>query len=38
MNLLASVAVLFALLQAPPPPSIPATFTGIYRGMESGRA
>jgi hypothetical protein len=35
MNLLVSVAVLFALLQAPP--SIPATFTGIYRGMESGR-
>jgi hypothetical protein len=35
MNLLASVAVLFALLQAPP--SVPATFTGVYRGMESGR-
>ena len=35
MNLLVSVAVLFALLQAPP--SVPATFTGVYRGMESGR-
>jgi hypothetical protein len=33
MNLLASVAVLFALLQAP---SVPATFTGVYRGVESG--
>jgi len=46
MNLLASIAVLFALLQAPPsafsqapqvPVSVPATFNGIYRGMESGR-
>jgi len=38
MNLLASVAVLFALLQtAPSGPSVPATFTGVYRGMESGR-
>jgi hypothetical protein len=35
MNLLASVAVFFALLQVPPP-SIPATFSGIYRGIESG--
>jgi hypothetical protein len=35
MNLLASMAVLFALLQVPPH-SIPATFTGIYRGIESG--
>jgi hypothetical protein len=34
MNLLAFVAVLFALLQAPP--SVPATFTGVYRGVESG--
>ena len=33
MNLLASVAVLFALLQVP---SAPATFTGVYRGVESG--
>ena len=33
MNLLVSVAVLFALLQVP---SVPATFTGIYRGVESG--
>ena len=37
MNLLASVAVLFALMQAPSVPSAPATFTGVYRGMESGR-
>jgi hypothetical protein len=38
MNLLASVAVLFALLQASPSvPSVPATFTGVYRGVESGR-
>ena len=37
MNLLASVAVLFALLQAPSVPSAPATFAGVYRGMESGR-
>jgi len=38
MNFLASIAVFFALLQVPPPsPSIPATFTGVYRGMESGR-
>jgi len=38
MNLLASIAVLFALLQAPQVPvSIPATFSGIYRGIESGR-
>jgi hypothetical protein len=37
MNLLASVAVLFALLQSPSVPSVPATFTGVYRGMESGR-
>ena len=36
MSLFASVAVLFALLQATPPP-IPATFAGIYRGTESGR-
>jgi hypothetical protein len=36
MNLLASIAVIFALLQVAPP-SIPATFTGIYRGVESGR-
>ena len=35
MNLLASLAVFFALLQAPP--SVPATFTGVYRGLESGR-
>jgi hypothetical protein len=33
MNLLVSVAVLFALLQIP---SAPATFTGVYRGVESG--
>lgn len=33
MNLLASFAVLLALLQSPPP----ATFTGVFRGMESGR-
>lgn len=33
MNLLVSVAVLLALLQVP---SVPATFTGVYRGMESG--
>jgi hypothetical protein len=33
MNLLASIAVLFALLQVP---SVPATFTGVYRGLESG--
>ena len=33
MNLLVSVAVLFALLQVP---SVPATFTGVYRGLESG--
>jgi hypothetical protein len=35
MSLLASMAVLFALLQVPPP-SIPATFNGVYRGIESG--
>src|SRR5580704_17620857 len=35
MNLLASIAVLLALLQAPP--SVPATFNGVYRGVESGR-
>jgi hypothetical protein len=35
MNLLISTAILFALLQAPP--SVPATFTGVYRGVESGR-
>ena len=35
MNLVASIAVLFALLQIPP--SVPATFSGIYRGIESGR-
>jgi hypothetical protein len=35
MNLLAPLAVLFALLQLPP--SIPATFEGVYRGTESGR-
>jgi hypothetical protein len=35
MNLLASIAVLtFALLQAPKP--VPATFTGVFRGIESG--
>lgn len=34
MNLLVSVAVLFALMQVP---TVPATFTGVYRGMESGR-
>lgn len=33
MNLLVSLAVLFALLQVP---SAPATFTGVYRGVESG--
>jgi hypothetical protein len=38
MNILASIAVLFALLQSPQvPKSVPATFNGIYRGMESGR-
>ena len=35
MTLLASIAVVFALLQAPPP--VAATFTGLYRGIESGR-
>lgn len=35
MNLLASFAIFFALLQAPP--TVPATFTGVYRGAESGR-
>ena len=33
MNLLVTFAALFALLQAPPP----ATFTGLFRGVESGR-
>lgn len=33
MNLLVSVAVLFALMQVP---TVPATFTGVYRGLESG--
>jgi hypothetical protein len=39
MNLPASIAVLFALgFQAtPPPPAIPATFDGVFRGVESGR-
>jgi hypothetical protein len=37
MNLLASVAILALLLQSPPIPSIPATFTGVFRGTESGR-
>ena len=36
MNLLASIAVLALLLQVPPP-SIPATFSGIFRGTETGR-
>jgi hypothetical protein len=36
MNLLASIAVAFALLQVAPPP-VPATFTGVFRGVESGR-
>jgi hypothetical protein len=36
MNLLASLTVLFTLLQVPPPPP-PATFLGVYKGMESGR-
>ena len=36
MNFLASIAVLFALLQVQPP-SVPATFVGVYRGVESGR-
>jgi hypothetical protein len=36
MNLLASFTLAFALLlQAPP--STPATFTGVFRGVESGR-
>jgi hypothetical protein len=34
MNLLVSIAVVFALMQVP---TVPATFTGVYRGMESGR-
>ena len=33
MNFLVSVALLFALLQVP---EAPATFTGVYRGVESG--
>lgn len=33
MNLLAAVTLVFALMQSPPP----ATFNGLYRGMESGR-
>ena len=36
MNLLASITLLFALLQVPPP-SVPATFVGVFRGVESGR-
>jgi hypothetical protein len=34
MNLLASMALMFALLQIPPQP--PATFEGLFRGVESG--
>jgi hypothetical protein len=36
MSLPASIAVVFALLMQVPPP-VPATFTGVYRGIESGR-
>lgn len=36
MSLLASIAV-FALLLQVPPPSVPATFAGVFRGTESGR-
>lgn len=35
MNLLATTALVFALMQAPP--SVPATFDGVFRGIESGR-
>jgi hypothetical protein len=33
MNLLAALTLAFALMQSAPP----ATFNGVYRGMESGR-
>ncbi len=33
MNLLAALTLAFALMQSTPP----ATFNGVYRGMESGR-
>ena len=33
MNLLAALTLTFALMQSTPP----ATFNGVYRGMESGR-
>lgn len=36
MILFANIAVLVALLQAPPPP-IAATFDGVFRSVESGR-
>jgi hypothetical protein len=35
MNLLVCIAVFSVLLQAQP--SAPATFTGVFRGVESGR-
>lgn len=34
MNFLASVAVLLTLMQVPKP--VPATFAGVFRGIESG--
>jgi hypothetical protein len=38
MILLASIAIAFSLMQvAPTSPTVPATFSGIYRGVESGR-
>lgn len=35
MTLFAAAAVFFALFQAPPKP-IPATFTGVFRGIAHG--
>ena len=38
MTLLASIAIVFSLMQAAPSvPTVPATFSGVYRGVESGR-
>lgn len=38
MSLLASIAVVLALVQVQPPlPPVAATFTGVFRGTESGR-